>query len=73
MNPCADCPFRTGSSYAYDAGATEALDDGAIPSCHKFVGLDSVFSEAIPTNPCAGFERWHDGAIGFRKPEQEPA
>jgi hypothetical protein len=67
--PCAQCPFKLGSSYRYDADAMEALNDDNTPACHLQVGLDSIFAHA-PLNPptgseCAGYTAWLDGRSGF--------
>ncbi len=67
---CAECPFRVGSQVCYDADALEALEDGAEPSCHMVVGMDSIFFAEPPTDKqrCTGHDRWIDGAEGFREP-----
>ena len=67
---CAQCPFRVGSGVCYDADALEALADGAEPSCHMVVGMNSIFHAEPPTDKqrCTGHDLWIDGAAGFREP-----
>lgn len=67
---CSACPFRVGSAFVYDADALEALDQGAIPSCHKIAGLDAIFHNDTPNaaEVCMGHENWCDGVDGFDRP-----
>lgn len=68
--PCATCPYRTGSRIAYDNDALEALDAGYEPSCHQVVGADRIFAVDCPdaATYCVGYERWITEQPGYQRP-----
>lgn len=68
--PCDECPFKYNSPLQYDDDAREVLEqDGLSPSCHKIVGMDSIFADlATRDTECIGYLKFKNGDEGFRSP-----